>query len=141
MVKVSQFIPMFRSFDESKAIEFYVDYVGFKITFECGSTRTCPRVTAYCEIHLSEHHEDTTPGPTVRIEVNDTRIQVFYDELQTKNYKYAKPELQRQPWGFREVWITDPFGNKLIFVNRTKASMSSEKKDLRYQVCLHLKRD
>ena len=121
MVKVSQFIPIFRSFGESKAKEFCVDYSGFKVTFEHRFEENAPlyfgvslgEPPAYCEIHLSEHHGDTTPGSTVRIEVDD--IQVFYDELQTKNYKYAKPEIQHQPWGFREVSIADPFGNKLIF--------------------------
>ena len=119
MVTVSQFIPIFRSFGESKAKEFCVDYSGFKVTFEHRFEENVPlyfvislgEAPAYCEIHPSERHGDTTPGSTVRIEVYD--IQAFYDELQTKNYKYAKPGLQHQ--GFREVSITDPFGNNLIF--------------------------
>lgn len=67
-----------------------------------------------CELHLSEHFGDGTPGTYVRIEVAD--VAAMSAELNSKDYKYAKPGWQRQPWGWDEMGINDPAGNKLIFV-------------------------
>ena len=64
-----------------------------------------------CALHLSEHNGDGTPGTFVRIPVED--IAAFHQTL-PKGYKYARPGIQEQPWG-RDLTITDPFGNKLIF--------------------------
>ena len=115
---VKQMIPIFRSFDEAKAKEFYLDYLGFKVTFEHRFDEDSPLYFGVTmgngiELHLSEHHGDSTPGSTLRLEVQD--IVAFHSELTTKKYKNARPGIQQQPWGFREVTITDPFGNKLIF--------------------------
>jgi len=35
--------------------------------------------------------------------------------LLEKKYKNARPGIQNMPWGTRDMAISDPFGNKLIF--------------------------
>lgn len=109
-------IPILRIFDEARAREFYFDYLGFKSWFEFRFETDTPIYMGVemgkCRLHLSEHSGDGTPGSYLRIEVED--IEVFHGKLDPK-YKYARPGIQDQPWGFREVAITDPFGNKLIF--------------------------
>ena len=58
--------PILRIFDEAKAREFYVGYLGFRIDWE---HRFAPGMPLYlqvsrdgCVLHLSEHHGDACPG-------------------------------------------------------------------------------
>ncbi len=110
-------IPIFRSFDEAKAREFYVDFLGFDIVFEHRFEPGTPLYMAVkkgdCELHISEHYGDSTPGSAVRIELPD--VHAYSEELNAKRYKHARPGVQKQPWGWYDMTIADPFGNRLIF--------------------------
>ena len=113
-------IPILRIFDEAKAREFYVDWLGFTVEFE---HRFEPGMPLYmgiargdCHLNLSEHHGDGTPGHVVRIEVDD--VAAFHASL--KPYKYYRPGLQDQEWGTREMSVQDGFGNKLVFFSRIR---------------------
>jgi len=117
-MRVRQVIPIFRLFDEQKAREFYVDYLGFQVSFEHQLEENSPLYLGLSLggmeiLHLSEHHGDATPGSTVRLEIDD--IVSFNQQLAAKtDYKYARPSIVHQPWGQREVSLKDPFGNTLI---------------------------
>ena len=81
-------IPIFRIFDEAKAQEFYLDYLGFEVNLEHRYEENAPLYIGIirngCEIHLSEHVGDATPGSTVRIfEENLTKL---HQSLAKKNY-------------------------------------------------------
>jgi uncharacterized glyoxalase superfamily protein PhnB len=111
--------PILRIFDEAKAREFYLQYLGFQIVFE---HRFEPHLPLYmgvardsCRLHLSEHHGDASPGASMRIEVSD--IDALQAELAAKPYKHARPEVHTMPWGTRDMALTDPFGNRLTFTN------------------------
>jgi uncharacterized glyoxalase superfamily protein PhnB len=110
-------IPILRIFDEAKAREFYVDYLGFNIDWEHRFRKNTPLYCQLskdeCVIHLSEHHGDGTPGTKVRIECND--LQSYLKLLKSKNYKYLNPGIDEPPWGTLETSLADPFGNSLIF--------------------------
>lgn len=104
-----------RIFDEVKAKEFYVDFLGFKVGFE---HRFEPDLPLYmqvskddCVIHLSEHHGDCSPGAAIRIEM--TGLAAYHQRLLDKRYKFARPGLEEPPWGGQEMTIVDPFGNRL----------------------------
>jgi catechol 2,3-dioxygenase-like lactoylglutathione lyase family enzyme len=116
-------IPILRIFDEAKAREFYVDFLGFEIDwehrFEPGTPLYLQVSRDECVLHLSEHHGDSTPGSAIRIDTSD--IDAFHAELASKRYKYARPGINEMPWGTREVSIADPFGNKLTFTSTTPA--------------------
>ncbi len=120
MVEMTRPVPIFRIFDEAKTREFYVDYLGFLIDFEHRFADNLPLYMGVTrgglELHLSEHHGDGVPGARVRVLVND--IDALHAELAAKKYKYARPEILDQDWGFRELDITDPFGNHLIFCEK-----------------------
>lgn len=110
-------IPILRSFDEGKAREFYIDWLGFKVDWE---HRFEPGMPLYmqvsrgdCVLNISEHHGDATPGSAVRIRVDE--LEAFHAELQTRPYKNYRPGLQDQDWGSREMTVQDGAGNKLIF--------------------------
>jgi uncharacterized glyoxalase superfamily protein PhnB len=112
--------PILRMFDEAKAREFYVEFLGFKVDWE---HRFEPGLPLYmqvsrgdCVLHLSEHFGDGSPGAAVRIQSGD--IEAFHRELAAKRYKHARPGIEDTPWGSREVSIRDPFGNRLTFTNK-----------------------
>ena len=110
-------IPILRMFDETKAREFYLDFLGFEVVFEHRFEPTAPLYMGVrlgdCEIHLSEHHGDGAPGAAIRIKVDD--VAAFSEALLAKDYKYNRPGVIDQTWGQREMPIPDPFGNRLIF--------------------------
>ncbi|MEN0005560.1 MAG: glyoxalase superfamily protein [Bacteroidota bacterium] len=109
--------PTLRSFDQTKAIAFYIDFLGFKIDWTHRFTEDAPRYQqlsrSACIIHLSEHHGDGTPGTKIRIPCDD--LDTYLAELTAKDYKYYNPSIVEQSWNDREMSITDPFGNTLIF--------------------------
>jgi uncharacterized glyoxalase superfamily protein PhnB len=111
-------IPILRIFDEAKAREYYVDFLGFKIDWE---HRFEPGTPLYAQVsrggavlHLSEHHGDASPGASVRIGVDD--LDGLHAELAAKQYKYNRPGIEEMPWGTREMKANDPFFNRIIFV-------------------------
>ena len=116
-MKISHLIPILRSFDEAKTREFYCGYLGFKVDFEHRFHDGAPlymQVSRGCaRLHLSEHHGDATPGSAVRIEVEG--VEELHAELAAKDYSFARPGVVDQPWGYREVIIKDPSGNRIIF--------------------------
>lgn len=115
-------IPILRIFDVAKAKEFYIDWLGFQIEWE----HQFEENTLYyigikrdnIEIHLSEHYGDATPGSKVFIVCDE--IQKYYDELQSRPYKYYRPGLNKTFYGTLEIAVQDPFGNRLSFNEYTK---------------------
>ena len=88
-------VPILRMFDEAKAKEFYVDFLGFKIDWE-------HRFDAGAPLYMQD---------------------AFQQQLSGKKYKYTRLGVpQETPWGTRELGISDPFGNKLIFANRAPST-------------------
>jgi hypothetical protein len=120
-MNLSQPIPILRSFDETRAKEFYVGFLEFKVDwehrFEPGLPLYMQLSRGACVLHVSEHHGDCSPGAALRIEVDD--LDAYQKLLLNKSYANAKPGICQQPWG-RDMSITDPFGNRLIFSNLDK---------------------
>jgi catechol 2,3-dioxygenase-like lactoylglutathione lyase family enzyme len=109
-------VPILRLFDEQKAREFYIDFLGFSVDWE---HRFEPGLPLYlqvgrgaCKLHLSGHHGDATPGSAVRIPA--AQLDELQAELTAKACPNARPSVVEQPWG-RDMAVTDPFGNRLIF--------------------------
>ncbi|NEQ29418.1 MAG: VOC family protein [Leptolyngbya sp. SIO4C5] len=109
--------PILRIFDEAKAKEFYVDFLGFTVDWEHRFADHMPLYMQVsksdCVLHLSEHHGDCSPGAAMRIETDE--LDSFHAELSAKPYRYANPGIENTPWGSRDMSIKDPFGNCLTF--------------------------
>jgi uncharacterized glyoxalase superfamily protein PhnB len=110
--------PILRSFDETRAKAFYLDFLGFELLFEHRFGEVAPLFMAVrqgaCELHLSEHYGDATPGSAVRIPAQD--VSAYMAQLRAKKFGNANPgEPQETPWGSHEITITDPAGNRLTF--------------------------
>ncbi len=110
--------PVLRIFDEAKAREFYVDFLGFTVDWVHRFGDDFPVYMGLSlgqtKLHLSEHHGDVCPGSGIRIETAD--VTAYQKGLAAKNYRYAKPGApEKMPWDSLEMRISDPFGNKLAF--------------------------
>jgi len=103
--------PIFRSFDEQKAKEFYLGFLDFTVNWENRFFDGAPLYMSIqkgeCEIHLSEHYGDAAPGSAVRIHCD--KIHEYHKILLAKKYKFANPGLEEQSWGCYEIIIKDPF--------------------------------
>src|SRR5688572_18041929 len=108
-----------RIFDETKAKEFYIYFLGFKVDWEHRFDKGLPLYLQVskdgCVIHLSEHHGDCCPGAALRIETNE--LEAFQKELLAKQYKNSRPGIEKMPWGSNDMTIADPFGNRLTFTD------------------------
>ncbi len=115
--------PILRIFDEAKAREFYLDYLGFEVTFEHRFAADMPLymgiVQGDCILHLTEHHGDACPGSAVRVEVED--VKAFQKTLNDKDYRFLNPGVEQQPWGSLEMSLRDPFGNRITFYETLEA--------------------
>lgn len=112
-----QTIPIIRIFDEGKAKDFYLGFLGMNLDWE---HRFEPGFPVYMQVsrenmvfHLSEHSGDCTPGSKVFVNTNE--LANLYNEVTSKGYKYSKPEITVAPWGARVFEVTDPFSNKILF--------------------------
>ncbi len=109
-------VPILPIFDDAKAREFYVGFLGFRIDWE---HRFEPDLPLYlqlsrgaCVLHLSGHHGDATPGSALRIAVED--LDALQAHLLAQRAPFARPAVQYQPWG-RDMTLHDTFGNRLVF--------------------------
>ncbi|MGY4534423.1 catechol 2,3-dioxygenase-like lactoylglutathione lyase family enzyme [Pseudomonas sp. TE3786] len=109
-------IPILRIFDEAKAREFYLGFLGFSVEFEHRFEASLPLYLgierAGLQLHLSEHHGDASPGSTVYVPMHN--IAAYRDELIAKQYGYGRPGIEEMPWG-KIMEVHDPFGNRIRF--------------------------
>ncbi len=113
-------IPILRSFDEAKAREFYVDWLGFTVDWE---HRFEPHLPLYMQVsragiilHISEHHGDGSPGVRVRVDIKG--VVALHAELIGKKYKNNRPGLERPDWGGTELTVIDPVNNRITFAEQ-----------------------
>lgn len=116
-MNIKTIIPVLRIFDYRKAVEFYVDWLGFKInwehTFEANSPIYMEVEREGLLLHLSEHHGDGTPGTNVFIWCEG--VEAFHQEIIGKKYKYNKPGLEKTFYGSLCCTVIDPFHNMISF--------------------------
>ena len=43
------------------------------------------------------------------------KLSLLHAELDAKNFKFAKPQIEKTDWETLELTITDPFSNRIIF--------------------------
>ena len=110
-------VPILRIFDRPKAVEFYVDYLGFTLDWEHGGPADHSPLYAQvsrgaARLHLSEHHGDASPGGAALIPVAD--IADLHAQLHGRDYDYARPGIRDEEWG-RVMVVIDPFHNRIVF--------------------------
>jgi uncharacterized glyoxalase superfamily protein PhnB len=112
-----QTIPITRIFDEDKAKDFYLGYLGMNVDWEHRFEADFPLYMQVSKgefkLHLSEHSGDCSPGS--KIFVNVDNIEALFEELQAKDYAFCKPIIESAPWGDCCFTVVDPFSNKILF--------------------------
>ena len=109
-------IPTFRITDYQKAIDFYIDLLGFNIDWEHRFGETEPIYMQISKnglvLHLSENVRFKT-GVVVFVETKG--IEKFRKNiLNTKNGNLI-PDILTTNWNTKQLEIEDPFGNLLRF--------------------------
>ncbi len=109
-------IPIFRILDYDIAMQFYVDFLDFKIDWEHRFGEQAP---VYMQIskdglilHLSENNRFNT-GVIVFVESKDLRS--FHNELIKSDPTKVSGEVTKTDWGTLQLEIEDPFCNLLRF--------------------------
>ena len=117
MLTIEKTIPLVRIFDEQKAREYYCHWLGFQVDwehrFEEGMPLYMQVSLGNLTLHLSEHAGDCTPGGKVFLRC--TGLRDWHKTIADKNYKYFRPGIEDAFWGGICMYLTDPFGNKLLF--------------------------
>lgn len=115
-IRFTETCPVLRIFDEDKAKEFYLEFLGFTLDWEHRFDENAPLYAQVSRagliVHLSGHHGDATPGAAAFVRMKGVRA--FQQELVAKNYKHNRPGLQEEPWGL-VTSVTDPFNNRIHF--------------------------
>lgn len=117
-MQIKRSIPVFRIFDEDKAREFYIDWLGFKIDWEDRPEDTPIYMQISRDgliIHLTEHHGDCCPGSRIFVAMDRHEVESYHAELIAKDYKYSKPGIDSMPWSEVTFDVVDPFGNRISF--------------------------
>ena len=114
--------PIFRVFDYSKAIEFYIVWLGFRIDWEHKPDDGPFYMQVSLRnvvVKLSEHHGDASPGSHITVE-DFNNLRQYHQQLIDKNYKYNRPGLEIPEWSLKSITMTvfDPFGNRITFCER-----------------------
>jgi catechol 2,3-dioxygenase-like lactoylglutathione lyase family enzyme len=121
VVRFGQTCPIMRIFDEAKAKQFYLDFLGLKLDWEHRFGDNFPLYAqvsrAGLMLHLSEHHGDASPGSTVFIRMEG--VAAYQQELTLKDYTFGKPSIENQPWGL-VMTVTDPFNNRIRFCQQRR---------------------
>lgn len=111
-------VPVLRSYDNGKAMEFYRDWLGFTVDWEHRYGDNFPLYQQISRdgivLHLSEHHGDGSPGANIRITV--TGLVPYHAELIGKQYRNNRPGLEEPDWGGTEMTVVDPVGNRITLV-------------------------
>jgi hypothetical protein len=110
-------VPIVRIFDEGRAREFYLGWLGMSVDWEHrfhdGAPLYCQVSLGPLRLHLSEHSGDASPGANAVVYMNG--VEAWQKSLIARNYKYNRPGIQHQDWGI-ECQVIDPFGNRIRFL-------------------------
>lgn len=115
-------VPVFRSLDEARAREFYIDYLHFSIEWEhrfdhAESILYMRLRRDQFVLDLSEHHGDGTPGSTVWVPVSD--VTALHKELHATGYRRMNPGIEADSPGGPTMEVIDPFSNTIRFCQTT----------------------
>lgn len=109
-------VRIFRIFEYDKAIEFYVEWLRFKLDWENKFDQNSP---SYMQIsrdgivfHLSEHHGDCAPWSKMYVSVDDGKM--LHKEICSRLYEYYNAGSDQAPRNAPCFEGIDPFSNKLL---------------------------
>jgi catechol 2,3-dioxygenase-like lactoylglutathione lyase family enzyme len=120
MLQARSLTPILRIFDEAKAREFYLDWLGFHPDFEHRFEDGAPLYMGISlgniRIHLSEHVGDASPGANILIYCKG--LVGYHTSITKVPYKYYRPAVEPYQWVEHHICmqVQDPFYNKISFI-------------------------
>ena len=108
-------IPVLRIHDEKQALAYYCDFLGFALDFggpaggPAGGPFFGQSIRAETTLRLSEDRDPA--AAIVSIHLGD--VDALREELTGR--RDDVPEVAEMPWGFRILYLADPFGNRIEF--------------------------
>lgn len=110
-------VPLLRMIDWTSTRRFYVEFLRSNVEWIDDAGGHTPRYAAVTlasgvRLHLSEHHDDGTPGSALLVQVDDLDEQLV--ELTATGYG-APPAIEESRLG-RSITVHDPTGNRIVFV-------------------------
>jgi catechol 2,3-dioxygenase-like lactoylglutathione lyase family enzyme len=109
-------IPILRIHDAAVALEFYVNFLGFTLDFggpaggPAGGPFFGQVIRGDTTLQLAE--EAPGPGPGATVAVHIAGLDALRAELASRR---EVPEVEQVPWGYRILFLSDPFGNQVRF--------------------------
>jgi catechol 2,3-dioxygenase-like lactoylglutathione lyase family enzyme len=111
----AQVQPILGTRDLEKAIQFYVDRLGFTLAFRDGSIPT--NYVGFrrdgVELHMQFQYEHEMGTIRLRLVVDDP--DALYEEYKSKDVFHEGTQVKDTPWGTREFAIYDLDRNSLTF--------------------------
>ena len=113
-------IPTLRITNHELSRTFYETALGFKVDWEHRFGSTFPVFMQVSRegmiLYLSEHEGDCQPGGLVHLYVPN--VDSWYSELKDRGVEVQPP--RNQPWGNRDMRISDPDGNSLCICTQLR---------------------
>ncbi len=107
-------VPALRITDADRARAYYVNGLGFQVDWEWHHHPGSPAFLQISRdglgLYLTEHDGDCAVGGLVYLYVSD--VDAWFEHASETGVPIDEPP-QDQPWGNRELRLTDPFGNRL----------------------------
>jgi len=111
-------VPAIRIDDYQRSHHFYVGKLGFEVDWEWrhepGQPVFMQISKAGLSLYLSEHAGDGELGCLVYLYVSD--VDAWHEQLLDAGLE-VDGEPANQPWGNREMRLSDPDGNQLVFAS------------------------
>lgn len=110
--------PIFRIFDYQQALDFYIDWLGFRIDWEERSEQE----PLYMQVsrggivlHLTNYPKESCTGAKAIAEING--LIAYHYLLTKKDSAFPSPALEKTIWSDKvmQIQVNDPFGNSLVF--------------------------
>lgn len=111
--------PIFRIFDLQKALNFYIEWLGFRVDWEDQSEKGFMYMQVSrgdIVLHLTSHSGDSSPGSKAMAEISG--LLAYHHQLTQKDHLFERPSLEKTCWSDKvmQTEVTDPFGNRIVFV-------------------------
>jgi len=116
MVKIEAVKPILSVGDVDASIAYYVEKLGFELSWCWGEPTAFACVTAgRFEIYFCKDYQGQ-PGTWIAIDVDD--VDALYTEFKDRGADVRQPPTNFE-WGMREMNVRDPDGHRIRFGART----------------------
>lgn len=116
--------PALRIFDVGLTKSFYLQWLGFHLDWKYGPENGGPSIMEVSRdeavLHLTEHYGDGSQCAKVFIGIDG--LDEPHHEIMERPNPYMRPGIEAAEWCEKFMTVIDPFGNRLVFVEKSSSS-------------------